>query len=106
METEKIFLLILAVLIVSIAVIPGCALNGSDPGNADNVGNSSPNAVVDYHNGVYFFPYTGSEFGNTLSHFIAQHPHLELASIAPYSKPANKVTINGYFVVFHEKPRH
>ena len=105
METEKIFLLILAVLVVSIAVIPGCSLNGSDPRNADNVGASSPNAVVDYHNGVYFFPYRGSEFGNTLSHFIAQHPHLELASIAPYSTPVDYAEIKGYFIVFREKPR-
>jgi len=76
--------------------------------NPDNVrtiiGDSN---IVDYGQGVFYFPYVKAEFGNNLSAFLKNHPNLEVASIAPDSIHVNgfdgdwSATV-GYFVTFRE----
>lgn len=38
--------------------------------------------VVDYGNGIYYFPCILSSFGNTLSDFLAKHRELEIVTMA------------------------
>ena len=56
--------------------------------------------AINYGNGVYFFPYLGAEFGNTLSGFIAEHINLELVSFSQEQFGFGGV---GYFIIFKEK---
>ena len=85
--------------------ISGCSwLRDSNAADPENVGKSTPNFVVNYGNGIYFFPYTGSDFGNACSQFLGQHPELEIAGIAiDEEKDAAQKRANGYFVYFRKK---
>ncbi|HBK33882.1 TPA: hypothetical protein DEP34_02620 [Candidatus Uhrbacteria bacterium] len=54
--------------------------------------------VVDYGEGVYFFPYEHQNFGNALASFLRQNPSLQVSSIAPSSSDSY-----GYFVICRMK---
>jgi len=94
--------LLLLLLTISVS---GCGwFKDSDAADPENVGKPTPNFVVDYGNGIYFFPYTGSDFGNACSHFLGQHPNLEIAGIAiDEESDGAKKRANGYFVYFRKK---
>lgn len=62
--------------------------------------------IVNYGNGVYYFPYTGALYGSVLSWFIGQHPDLELSSAVIVSyDDSNSLSVKhtGYFVTFRTK---
>lgn len=56
----------------------------------------------DYHNGIYYFPYRGNNFGKILSAFIRHHPELELVSFTTNDTGIDGITV-GYFVYFKNK---
>lgn len=57
--------------------------------------------VVDYGNGVYYFPWTGARFSQELSIFLAKHPKFKVVSITDdWSYLGTKPRVRGYFVVF------
>jgi|GEM_PF-6889416 len=69
------FLAFLFILLVG----TGCVVNpASDP---KNVTNMQTCYVVDYGEGVYFFPYILQDFGNALASFLRQNPSLQVTGI-------------------------
>jgi hypothetical protein len=67
------------------------------PSTADphNVANMQTCYVVDYGEGVYFFPYKKEQFGNALASFLRQNPSLKVQ--------ATTESYGGYFVICHLK---
>lgn len=58
--------------------------------------------VKDYGEGVYYFPFTKSEFGKALAQFLRAHKDLKVSAIpGDEDNPAGKT--DGYFVVFEPK---
>ena len=88
---------ILFVIIIALSILNGCYFSN----NKDNVQKINiekrTDKIVNYGNGIYYFPYIYSELGNTLSAFIEAHPELELVDIE-YS---HKET--GYYVIFKKR---
>ena len=90
---------ILAVCVFAIMFSTRCS---TDPSNPKNVAKTQViTTVVNYRNGVYFFPYTGAGFGNALSTFIETHKNLEFVS---FSEEQFGGTV-GWFVVFKGKEK-
>ncbi|MDO8669543.1 MAG: hypothetical protein Q7K65_04585 [Candidatus Buchananbacteria bacterium] len=94
------------VIIVVIIVCSGCN-DAANPGNVayNDMAIHPPigiNAVVNYQNGVYYFPFTESEYGNALSLFNAIHPELEVTAMSPNDTGGYGRTV-GYFVTFRVK---
>jgi hypothetical protein len=72
----------------------------ANPGNVKNVAEQNTttvNGLVDYGHGVWYFPYTGAEFGNALSSFIGDRGKQPIA-MSPNDTGEYGKTI-GYFVV-------
>ncbi|MCP6720078.1 MAG: hypothetical protein KJI72_01995 [Patescibacteria group bacterium] len=94
---------IISPLLATFAVI---ALVGCDPAaqppDENTPTDTSLESVMDYGNGVYYFPQDGSRFGNALSEFIADHPDLELVAFADNGKGAFGLSI-GHFIVFRNR---
>jgi hypothetical protein len=103
---------------------PANPANAISTGQAEEVAASTnlppPNVnqagVVNYGNGVYYFPYTKAAFGNALSVFLLNHKDMEVSAIAcdiirmEDEEPATPGRadfdwggVNGYFVTFREK---
>lgn len=61
--------------------------------------------IVDYKNGVYWFPWTGGEYDRQLSEFRGEHKELELigATGEVGSSQMGWVGTIGYHVYFREK---
>ena len=61
--------------------------------------------IIDYGNGVYWFPYMGTEYATKLSEFRKTNPHLELigATGETGSSLAGRVFTVGFYVYFREK---
>lgn len=61
--------------------------------------------IVDYGNGVYYFPFDGvrrkDTVGETLSAFITKHPELQLVTMSSLNSSA--LGTIGYLVVFEDK---
>lgn len=75
----------------------------SDPANVKNINSVMSTArVVDYHNGIYYFPFRMAEFGNRLSAFITQHGELKFLGCAASDVDAYGVT-SGYFCFFEKR---
>lgn len=89
----------IVVVIVLIIVIGGNVYNSV--ANPDKVSQTTEsNKIVDYDNGVYYFPYARAEYAKALSNFIGDHPDLRLVSQTgdPISGQDQ-----GYFVVFEPR---
>lgn len=84
-------MVMIAALILSVA-----CNQASDP---ENVGKPVAAGVIDYGNGVYYFPCTEAKFGNALSQFIKQHDELELVAMTGDGNGTHG-TDTGYFAVF------
>lgn len=91
---KKFFLVVLACLSLLVA---GCD-SARNPKNVKRVVTSE----INYGNGVYYFPYTESDFGNALSSFIQEHPEYEVVSMASNGTTAYGVN-QGYFVIVKKK---
>jgi hypothetical protein len=62
--------------------------------------------IMDFGNGVYYFPYIRENFGNSLSNFIGNHPELEYVNSTGDGTGGGGYENGrdmGYFVVFREK---
>lgn len=74
----------------------GCVVNpAADP---KNVANMQTCYVVDYGEGVYFFPYIQQDFGNALASFLRQNPSLQVTGIVYSTGDAD-----GHFVTCRMK---
>jgi len=93
-------LCLLLVMLLGSLFVFGCG----SAANKDNVtvASATPSRIVDYGNGVYYFPNAEADFSNTLSYFIEKHPELELVSMAGDDTATSGFTC-GYFVVFRGK---
>jgi len=58
--------------------------------------------VINYGNGVYYFPYKEDEFGVELSLFFKDHRELEFVSFTSNNIGTAGRTV-GYFVIFRTK---
>lgn len=102
---KVIFIILLSVVLVGCQ--DGCSGTADDKKSV-GVTTTSSNAIVDYTNGVYYFPFTNAEFANQLSKFIkANNTQLELVTICgdctgSYSPNMGYFDV-GYFVVFRKK---
>jgi hypothetical protein len=96
---ELVIVLVLVILVLLFVVVINKKNPAADP---KNVGKISTSAVVDYGNGVYYFNYTGTGFGNALSTFLSEHRELELLSMTGDGTGAYG-SDDGYFVVFRTK---
>lgn len=59
-----------------------------------NVTNMQTCYVVDYGEGVYYFPYVREDFGNALASFLRQNPTLQVTGVAS----SDVDTVHGFFV--------
>jgi hypothetical protein len=91
-------------LVASLAILIGC----DGAAKKENVAQrqvqqvQSVNKVVDYGNGVYYFPFLQSDFANELSAFIGQHPELELVAMTGNGNDLYGANL-GYFTYFRKK---
>jgi|GEM_PF-4822207 len=67
------------------------------------VGEALQNQIVDFGNGVYYFPLVGSDFGNALATFRAAHPDLGQEAMAGDNALGGRGNAVGYFVTFRYK---
>ncbi|MEK7653951.1 MAG: hypothetical protein AAB345_01555 [Patescibacteria group bacterium] len=98
----KLFLLVITA--VAFACLVGCMEDKA--ANVSNVASaySSTSKIVDYGNGVFYFPYTEAEFGNALSAFLKEHPEWELVTFDGNPDKNKKAGwLFGYFVGFRKK---
>lgn len=102
-KVTKVIVVITIGLGIVLGIFAGCV---NDPINPANVVNGNEDGlisrVVDYGNGVYYFPMTNADFGNALSSFIEKHPELELVAVTENGTGFNGYDL-GYFVVFQER---
>jgi len=94
--------MLLFLIVFLVGIIIGC--NYNNPSDRDDIENAiTMMNPINYGNGVYYFPVTGSTFGKSLSYFIEKNKDkLELVSIS--ADDSNKYGYtSGYFVVFKEK---
>lgn len=62
--------------------------------------------ILNYGNGVYYFPYIQDDFANALSAFRGQYPELELITITPIYDPNTVTTVlKGYLVCFKKQTK-
>lgn len=87
-------------LIVLLIFIPACR-SANDVSRVRQV-NPAELPVIDYGNGVYYFPATEANFANNLSAFLYNHPELELVSVTGDGTDVHGRDA-GYFVVFRKK---
>lgn len=91
----------IAILIIVVAMFAGCV----PPPPPEKIRESGTVVktieIEDYGQGIYYFPYSGRNFGYSLSDFKSRHPELELATIAVATSSDGGTS--GYFVVFHAK---
>lgn len=87
------------IVLVLIVAVSGCNNSANDP---SSVGHGPTNEIVAYGNGVYYFPYIGAKFGNSLSTFLESHTELEVVAMTGNGRGAYGTEI-GYFVVFRPK---
>ena len=92
-KMKKIVVLCVAVMMITIA---GCVQS------VEQEGNKKPtiieNTITDFGNGVYYFDYVTSEFGNQLSQIIVDHQKLKVVTITPNDRGGHGYT-TGYFVI-------
>ncbi len=65
----------------------------------------APEPIVDYGNGVLFFPYSNQEFGRRLSNYLAAHPNLSVVSVSDVPVSSSYNGSAGYFVIVREAAR-
>lgn len=70
------------------------ACNPDPSADPRNVTHMQTCYVVDYGEGVYYFPYMQEKFGNALASFLRQNPTLQVTGIASSAIDTNR----GYFV--------
>lgn len=93
---------LLAMMIIFLA---SCVNNTPKPAVQNEETVQTADGIKDYGNGVYYFDYTKSEFGEQLSLFIGQHPKLRMVSFTSdnngsFSLPSGGT--DGYFVKFEQ----
>lgn len=89
--------------VIVLMTLLGVLVVGCDPASDPaNVQTTMSDGVIDYGNGVYYFPYTSALFGNKLSAFIKEHEQLELVGLAS-NGTGGYGTNKGYFVYFRER---
>ncbi|MES3031218.1 MAG: hypothetical protein V4697_02290 [Patescibacteria group bacterium] len=97
---------------------PGVPLSEA-PYTLNNSSNHTYSEMLNYGEGVWYFPYVGAEFPNSLSQFLVKYTNLEVSAMSPnvvrldhYGKikaisPGGGQTdygaAIGYFVIFREK---
>lgn len=89
---------LLSILLVLFYV--GCDSPAADPKKV--VTNAEVSAVVDYGEGVYYFPYVQQNFGNALASFLHKNPSLQVSAIAGEGAGIDGIDV-GYFVVCRTK---
>lgn len=97
MKHKLAYLLVGAILVA--VIVSGCIPPAADPANVRATA-TSPNAPIDYGNGVYYFPYVGADFANALSSFRKANPDMEQESMTGDAAGGYGVD-SGYFVTFH-----
>lgn len=95
---------VLCIVVMMIAIV-GCVNNTSKSAVQNEQTVKTADGIKNYGNGVYYFDYTKSNFGEQLSLFIGQHPELRMVSFAPYN--AGSIALpsggtDGYFVKFEK----
>lgn len=85
-------------MMVVLLILATACERASDP---ENVGKPVMTGVIDYGNGVYYFPYTEAKFGNSLSQFLLQQTDLELVAMAGDGNGSHGSDL-GYFAVFRK----
>ena len=93
--------IVMTVAVLSLGLIIGCSSDAADRSKV-LVNPVTSKEVVEYPNGVYFFPFTNAKYCNELSAFIGKHPNLEFVGATgngtgPYGYN------QGYIVVFRTK---
>ena len=102
------------VLGLMVCLLVGCGTDPMEPMKNVPTGSKLVKEIVDFGNGVYYFPYIRAEYGRTLSHFIATHPELRYVDAAPDGTGDAGGTYDsalsyeygrtvGYFVVFEKR---
>lgn len=92
---------------LGVMVLTSCLSGCDDPASNQtnvNIATASTAGIIDYGNGVYYFPYKLDGFGNSLSRFIKDHPEYELIALSG-SGQGDYGRDDGYFVVFRVKGR-
>ena len=93
-------MIVFMLLIGAIFLISAC---GDSAANSENVDlEYSTTDVIDYGNGVYYFPHTNHSFGNALSSFINANSELELTALTVNIDDDGEGE-DGYFAVFRHK---
>lgn len=63
------------------------------------------NEIIDHGQGVYFFPFVGDNFRETISKFLSINTNMEVVAFSPdvayQAWPNNDV--NGFTVIFRQK---
>lgn len=88
-----------------IIVLAGCQNAIKTPVAQDEQKVKMDDNIKDYGNGVYYFNYTDSDFGEQLSLFIGQHPELRMVSFASDNDGSIAFPdggTKGYFVKFEQ----
>ena len=97
MKTKILLVMMMIILLAS------CGNNTTKPVAQNEETVKMSDGIKDYGNGVYYFDYTDSNFGEELSLFIGQHPKLRMVSFA--SNDDGSIAFpsggtDGYFVKF------
>jgi len=89
---------LLSILLVLFCV--SCDSPAADPKKV--VTNAEISSVVDYGEGVYYFPYIQQNFGNALASFLRKNPSLQVTAIAGNGALGYGADM-GYFVTCQTK---
>jgi len=103
-------------LVVAVCLFASCGKNPTEVMRGQNSGGVRFTEIVDFGNGVYYFPYVRADFGRNLSRFIAEHPELRYVDAAPDGTGSRDGTYDsmsgyehgrtvGYFVVFEPREK-
>lgn len=91
---------------IIIIILTGCGNNTPKQVIQNEQTVKMADGIKDYGNGVYYFDYTRSKFGEQLSLFIGQHTELRIVSFASNNSgsigfPSGGT--DGYFVCFESR---
>jgi len=96
---EKVTTAILsAVIVIGVLFVLGLALWTAEPPTPTvAIQTSASPTPVDFGNGVFYFPYHGSEFGKQFSTWRASHPKWIIIAVTSSNDPGDGT--QGYFVI-------
>ena len=92
--------IVLTALLLGVLFITRRISNAGDTAKVSQT--TSASGVIDYGNGVYYFPFNRAAYANALSKFIQDHPDLRLVSQAGDGTDFQG-TDGGYFVIFEPR---